>query len=98
MSRVFFEDLCSSRWRPPACSRMTLPLPVMRKRFLVPLCDFIFGMGGRSPSVVRWGGGGLVVGGPTRRAAVRAARAASEEPAVAGEALPGWPARARAEV
>src|SRR6185312_13276677 len=32
------------RWRPPACSRMTLPVPVSRKRFLAPLCVFIFGM------------------------------------------------------
>src|SRR5664279_3297175 len=44
MERVFFEDLCSSRWRPPACSRMTLPVPVRRKRFLAPLWVFIFGM------------------------------------------------------
>ena len=39
------EDLSSSRWRPSACSRMTLPVPVRRKRFFVPLCVLIFGMG-----------------------------------------------------
>src|SRR3954454_9957448 len=45
MERIFLLDLCSSRWRPPACSRMTLPVPVRRKRFFAPLCVFIFGMG-----------------------------------------------------
>src|SRR5665648_829219 len=36
-------DLCSFRWRAFACSRMTLPLPVIRKRFFAPLCVLFFG-------------------------------------------------------
>src|SRR6476619_6922901 len=43
--RVRVEDLPSSRWRRLACSRRTLPVPLRRNRFLVPLCVFIFGIG-----------------------------------------------------
>src|SRR6188472_4398991 len=43
--RVRVEALPSSRWRRLACSRRTLPVPLRRNRFLVPLCVFIFGIG-----------------------------------------------------
>src|SRR6476661_3945713 len=56
IERVKREDLCSSRWRPPACSRMTLPVPVRRKRFFAPLCVFIFGMGADLLRVARVSG------------------------------------------
>src|SRR5690554_400865 len=41
--RVRRLDLRSNRWRAPACSRMTLPVPVTRKRFLAPECVLFFG-------------------------------------------------------
>jgi hypothetical protein len=42
--RVTRDDLCSRRWRFPARSCMTLPVPVKRNRFFAPLCVFIFGI------------------------------------------------------
>ena len=42
--RVTREDLCSKRWRLPARSCMTLPVPVRRKVFFAPLWVFIFGI------------------------------------------------------
>src|SRR5690606_3337648 len=41
--RVRRLDLRSNRWRRPACSRMTLPDPVTRNRFLAPECVLFFG-------------------------------------------------------
>src|ERR1019366_3938074 len=41
--RVTREDLCSRRWRFPARSCITLPVPVRRNVFLAPLWVFIFG-------------------------------------------------------
>src|SRR5665648_1167036 len=41
--RVRRLDWCSCRWRAFACSRMTFPLPVIRKRFFAPLCVLFFG-------------------------------------------------------
>src|SRR5690554_1975174 len=43
--RVRRLDLRSNRWRRPACSRMTLPDPVTRNRFLAPECVLFFGTG-----------------------------------------------------
>src|SRR5690606_33390399 len=42
--RVRRLDLPSKRCRRFACSRMSLPLPVVRKRFLAPECVLFFGM------------------------------------------------------
>src|SRR5215213_3642008 len=42
--RDWREVFSSNLWTLLACSRMTLPLPLMRNRFLVPLWVFIFGM------------------------------------------------------
>src|SRR3954452_20429049 len=70
MERIFLLDLCSSRWRPPACSRMTLPVPVRRKRFFAPLCVFIFGMGADLLRVARVSGRTWCVG-PGARASSR---------------------------
>src|SRR6476620_4829301 len=53
--RVRVEDLPSSRWRRLACSRRTLPVPLRRNRFLVPLCVFIFGIGAFSSVSSRGG-------------------------------------------
>ncbi|MEY4347414.1 MAG: hypothetical protein RJA68_917, partial [Actinomycetota bacterium] len=49
--RVTREDLCSSKWRLPARSCITFPVPVMRKVFFAPLCVFILGIS-YAPSVV----------------------------------------------
>src|SRR5213078_2357177 len=53
--RVRRDDLCSSRWRLPARSRITLPEPVILKRLLAPLCDLFFGIAPFSPR--RWRSG-----------------------------------------
>src|SRR3954447_6938601 len=50
--RVSLLGLRSSRWRLPAFSRSSLPLPVTFTRFFVPLCVFCLGM---SPSSSLWG-------------------------------------------
>src|SRR5699024_12259461 len=42
--RLWVEDLCSSRWRALAFSRMSLPEPVPRTRFLVPEWVLFFGI------------------------------------------------------
>src|SRR5699024_12222929 len=63
--RLRVEDLCSSRWRALAFSRMSLPEPVTRTRFLVPewvlffgMCLFSFVRSGRGAGVGRGRGVG----------------------------------------
>src|SRR5882762_11082396 len=54
--RVRREDLCSSRCRALARSRITLPEPVILKRLLAPLCVLTFGMVRVSPRSDSYGG------------------------------------------
>ncbi len=44
-SRFFFPDILVKMWLLYAFKRRTFPVPVMEKRFLAPLCVFIFGIG-----------------------------------------------------
>ena len=45
MRRFRFGDLCSSMWLEYARRPRSLPVPVLRNRFLVPEWVFIFGIG-----------------------------------------------------
>src|SRR5256885_1359733 len=65
--RIWVPVLWAFRWRLPARFRLSLPLAVTRKRFLVPLWVFCLGMGRRLPAVSELEGYGA-----GRRAASRA--------------------------